>query len=247
MTSQTPDMQAVLERLENLERQNRRWKHLGLLFLLIAGSGFLLTQVPRKALSAAPTQAVQAATYDTLVVHRLELRDKAGKLRGIWTVDDKGPILGLYGDAGEVRGIWRVNDDKGTGLTLYDPAGKVRAALALPAHGPVLALNNAAEKPRAWLSLVDDSPWLTLYNTAGEPHAGLGLGSLYLLSQNHKVMANLRVDDDDSSLSLADAQHFQAVVGVTELQTTRTGESHKTSAAAVTLLGKDGKVIWRAP
>ena len=29
MTSQTPDMQAVLERLEKLERQNRRMKRAG--------------------------------------------------------------------------------------------------------------------------------------------------------------------------------------------------------------------------
>jgi hypothetical protein len=37
------------------------------------------------------------------------------------------------------------------------------------------------------------------------------------------------------------------VVGVTGLQTVDTGESHTTSAAAVTLFGKDGKVLWRAP
>jgi hypothetical protein len=58
---------------------------------------------------------------------------------------------------------------------------------------------------------------------------------------------NLRAGLSEGSLFLEDAQHFQAVVGVTELETIRTGEGYTTSAAAVTLFGKDGKVIWRAP
>ena len=59
-----------------------QWLNKPVPFLLIAGSGFLLAQAPRKPPSATPAPATQGAAYDTLVVHRLELRDKAGKLRG---------------------------------------------------------------------------------------------------------------------------------------------------------------------
>lgn len=44
MNSHTPSLAELEARLAKLERQNRRWKHLGLLFLLIAGSGFLFGQ-----------------------------------------------------------------------------------------------------------------------------------------------------------------------------------------------------------
>jgi hypothetical protein len=36
-------------------------------------------------------------------------------------------------------------------------------------------------------------------------------------------------------------------VGVTGLETPARGENHTTSAAVVTLFGKDRTVIWRAP
>jgi len=228
MSDQTVHLAALVDRVEKLERQNRRWKHLGLLFLLIAGSGFLLAQVPRKALSAAPTQAVQAATYDTLVVHRLELRDKAGKLRGVWAVEADKASLDLYDTAGKRRAGLSVTAD-GPGLWLYDPAGKIRADLGVEADGPGLGMFDAAGELCAALSVDAERSGLALHDAAGKSRAGLA------------------VDNYGPSLRLEDAQQFQAIVGVTETEVSETGESHKTSAAAVTLFGKDGKVIWRAP
>ena len=180
MNNHTPSLADLEARLAKLERQNRRWKWLGFLLLLIAGSGFLLAQVLRKPLSAAPGPATRAASYDTLVVHRLELRDKAGKLRGVWAAEDKECLL-----------------------ELYDPAGKPRAALRE--------------------------------------------GNLLLVGQNDKVTAVLNAAGAGPYLSLEDAQQFRAVVGVTETEVIATGESRTTSAVAVTLFGKDGKVIWHAP
>jgi hypothetical protein len=52
---------------------------------------------------------------------------------------------------------------------------------------------------------------------------------------------------NQNSLSVTDVQGFKSVVGVTGLETPATGETHTTSAAAVTLFGKDRKVIWQAP
>jgi len=103
MKSDTPSLAELAIRLEKLERQDRRLKRLGLLFLLVAASGFLLAQAPRKPVNAAAVPATPAATYDTLVVHRLELRDKAGKVRGLWETTDEGPALWLYDTAGQAR------------------------------------------------------------------------------------------------------------------------------------------------
>jgi hypothetical protein len=184
MDSYIPSLADLEARLAKLERQNRRWKYLAFLCLVLAGSGFLLAQAPRKSPSATPAPATRAGSFDTLVVHRLELRDNAGKLLGLWDVGDEGSLLALYDTGG---------------------------------------------KPRAALALFHEVPRLTLHGTAGEARAELTAGDL------------------GPDLTLVDAQGFQAVVGVTELERPATGESHKTSAAAVTLFGKDGKVIWRAP
>jgi len=202
MDSHTPSLAEFEARLAKLERQNRRLKRLGLLFLLITGSGFLLAQAPRKPPSAAPAPATPAASYDTLVVHRLELRDKAGKLRGLWETTDEGPAL------------W-----------LYDAAGNPRAGVVVTGYGPGVILFDAAGELRAWLRLDAGGPALKLYDAAGKPRAALSA----------------------DAFSVTDAQGFKAVLGVTDLETITTGEKHTTSAAAVTLFGKDGKVIWRAP
>ena len=202
MNSHTPSFADLEARLAELERQNRRLKRLGLLLLLIAGSGFLLAQVLRKPARAAPAPATLAATYDTLVVHRLELRDKAGKLRGLWGVDDRGSALYLYDAIGLPQAMLSAFTD-GSGLWLSDLAGKSSAALNVLADGPLLQLGAPAGKPGAALSA--------------------------------------------DAFSVTDAQGFKAVLGVTDLETITTGEKHTTSAAAVTLFGKDGKVIWRAP
>ena len=108
MYTRTPSLAELDVRLTKLERQNRRLKRLGLLCLLIAGSGFLLAQASRKPLSAAPGSATPAAFYDTLIVHRLELRDKAGKLRGVWGIGDQGPLLVLSDAAGKPRAVLAV-------------------------------------------------------------------------------------------------------------------------------------------
>ena len=129
MNNHTPSLADLAARLAKLERQNRRLKRLGLLFMCIAGSGFLLAQASCKRSGTAPGAAAPTATYDTLVVHRLELRDKAGKLRGVWKVQDEIPTL------------W-----------LYDTAGNPRASLNVTAKGPVLVLSDTAGKPRAQLT-----------------------------------------------------------------------------------------------
>ena len=39
----------------------------------------------------------------------------------------------------------------------------------------------------------------------------------------------------------------KTVIGSIDLETPRTGETHKTSAASVVLFDKDKQVVWQAP
>lgn len=49
------------------------------------------------------------------------------------------------------------------------------------------------------------------------------------------------------NLTLKDSQGFESRLGVSSTETTRTGESHKTSAASLVFFDKDGKVIEKFP
>jgi hypothetical protein len=81
MDSYTLSLAELEARLAKLERESRECGH------------------P----SATLRPAMPAAAYDTLVVHRLELRDKAGELRGLWTVTHDDPLLALLDAAGKSR------------------------------------------------------------------------------------------------------------------------------------------------
>jgi hypothetical protein len=224
MKNYTPSLSELEARLEKLERQNRRLKSLGLGFLLIVLSGLLLAQTSHKPAHAAPASAASVVTYDTLVVHRLELRDEAGKLRGLLVVKNGVPSLSLYDDAGKLR-AWLYVTRVVPYFDLLDAAGKTRALLQVLHEVPGLWFYDPAGKLRVALGVTPEGPGLKLYGAAGKGG----------------------VDINQNSLSVTDVQGFESVVGVTGLETPATGETHTTSAASVTLFGKDRKVIWHAP
>lgn len=49
------------------------------------------------------------------------------------------------------------------------------------------------------------------------------------------------------AITIRDDQGFQTVIGQTELQTVRTGESQKRSAASVVIFDSSGNVVWKVP
>jgi hypothetical protein len=88
MTSQTQDMQAVLERLEKLERQNWRLKQVGLLIVGLLALIFLTAQSPR-------TKVLEANSF--------VLRDANGKTRATLDFWDNGfyPCLTFFDQQGK--------------------------------------------------------------------------------------------------------------------------------------------------
>ncbi len=85
MIMQTPDMQAILERLDRLEKQNRRLKRLGVTSLLIVAALALTGQARPKA--------------RTVEAERFVLRDGQGRARiTIGTPKSSGVAMDLAPD-----------------------------------------------------------------------------------------------------------------------------------------------------
>ena len=136
-----------------------------------------------------------------------------------------------------------------------------------------LVLNDTEGRERARLSALSGYGVLTLYDLFGADHDGsmklssTGL-SLYAGSwpvvelgglTSPEPIVRLWGKEKDSlkgislsavtepTLQITDEAGFMSVIGSADLQTPRTGEAHKTSAASLVLFGKDGKVLWSAP
>jgi hypothetical protein len=221
MTAQTPDLEAILERLEKLERQNRWPKRAGVAALVLLASTLLAgfaTQRPAK----------HPGDPETVEAQRFVLKNARGDIRAELSLDD-----------GEPR------------LVLRDGQGMPRALLSLATAAPSIVLHNDKGEPRTIRGSTAGEPSLTLYGGLGKGSVMLdvsaGEPTLTLFGSQVKSNATLYVSLDGPSLEVSDAAGFKAVVGTAELETIRTGESHRTSAASVVLFNKDGKVIWRTP
>jgi hypothetical protein len=168
MTSQTPDMQAVLERLERLERQNRRLKGLGLLTLVTVGALLLMGQAAPK------SHTVDAEDF--------QLKDASGKLRGeLGLVCNGQPCLRLTSSDGAVAAlsgtpallfVRREGDIKVfLGLKEGDPSVNLYGNGAMSSIGPTaLAFYERVGKEdelRSALSALKGEPQLILRDRMG--------------------------------------------------------------------------------
>jgi hypothetical protein len=141
MASQTPDTQAVLERLEKLERQNRRFKLAGVVALIALGALVLMGQTQPEG------RTIRAGEFD--------LVDASGRVRAKLGLDDKGKspaldlydahgfaVATLYASVGRTGGLLLGDADSGANISLITTAlvgpelrfgdtGGVRVALSL--------------------------------------------------------------------------------------------------------------------
>jgi hypothetical protein len=133
MTSEAPELAAVVGRLEKVERQNRRLKFAGVMVLVLAAAGLLMGQ-------ATPGRVVQA--------EKVVLQEASRKVRAeLGTFPDGRVALVLYDKDRMTRIELRVLRDDRAGLLLYDKDAKVRIALrVLPDGRPILSLFDKDEK-----------------------------------------------------------------------------------------------------
>jgi hypothetical protein len=214
----TNEQGAIEERLEKLERQNRRMKLAGLGAVVIAGAFVLMGQ------ASGPRTPPEVRAKSFVLV------DANGETRArlYMSASGKGPELDLLDAKGNPRVVLGANSE-GPWLALYDANGKPRAWLIVTSDGPRLDLTSADGKSSAGLVASSDGPGLDLNGADGK-------SSAWLLALS-----------DGPILDLNDASGFETDIGVTGLVTPATGETHKTSAASIVLFGKDRKVLWSAP
>ena len=234
MAEHTPELSAIVSRLERVEKENRRLKRAALGILVLAGAVLLMGQ-------ARPDRTIEAQKF--------VLKDATGKARAVLGMfagrptlslyDAQGfPVVSLAGEEGAQLVVSRTGGQeliqigsfgKGTfGVAIYGkdtggPLGRVRAALGVVKGTPGLDLYGEDPTASADLSVQSSGPSLTLSHSDGY------------------------ITLDQTSVELSDKQGFQTRIGSSALQTLRTGETHKTSAASLVMFGKDGKVLWSAP
>jgi len=232
------------ERVESLERSNRRLKLWVLVVLAVVGGLVCI----------AATQPVA----NVVRAQRFELVDAKGKVRiqlGIGGKDGQAPGAGLFDEKGQLRAALAVGADGSPFLSLYDEKGNGRAGLSAVPEGTGLTLYDEKGKGRAGLSLVaNGNPLLGLYDEKGKVRAGVtlladGAPRLDLLDEKGTGRAGLSLHPDGApSLDLLDEKGTgRATLGVTELKTMATGAVERVPEASLVLFDEAGKVLWRAP
>jgi len=144
---------------------------------------------------------------------------------------------------------------------LTDSNGNVRAKLAVnPTRvggAPEMYFFDEKGKPRVWLDggpgkSTDGGGSITVYDGQGSVRgffaATVSSGALLSIVEPEKAANHLgQALLGPGLLSVSDDKGFSAALGVQGLETSRTGETHRTSAASLVLFGKNKNVIWKAP
>jgi hypothetical protein len=221
MPEQTTELERIISRLERVETENRRLKRVGLSVLVVVGPFLFMGQT---------------RTPKTVEAAQFIVKDTSGKVRG---------ALGTF------EGL--------TQLSLYGPEGAQGTHSSAPSvlvgngpQGPYLTFTDANGKTRLNLIMENDAPGLVLYNRSAEEVASINasgdVGDLHLgrVNGSEHLEATV-VPDHGPYLVLTDEAGFRATIGAIDLQTARTGTTHRTSAASVVLFSKDKSVLWSAP
>ena len=166
----------MLERLEQVERDNRRLRRYTTAMLVVVAMGLglgaaLIWYSVRSGLPGSPL---------TVSARQFVLRDAEGKVRGAWGLDEDGSVRLALSDAeGRQRVRLSLLQDGSAGLSFADSADRKLAVLGLlPDHTTNLALTDPAGIPRAVLGVASDgSSNLVFADRAGSTRAGLGVDS----------------------------------------------------------------------
>ena len=164
----------IVERLEQLERDNRRLRRYTTVMLIVVAMALglgtaLLWYSVRSGLPGSP---------QTVSARQFVLRDANGRVRGAWGVDDSGAVRLALSDEGERQRVrLSLLQDGSAGLSFADSADRKLAVLGLlPDNTTNLALTDPAGIPRAVLGVASDgSSNLVFADREGSTRAGLGV------------------------------------------------------------------------
>jgi hypothetical protein len=226
-----------MSRLDRLERANSLLKRLVLVLLVLFGVLLLLGQTR-------VTRTVEA--------EKLILKDSTGRIRArlemeasdrptLALLDERGyPVVSLGAGENPFLNLCSRNCENQATLNL----SKDLVGLAFYEGGE--GWNPTSEQRnlnglRAGFGVVKGIPGLNLYGKTSNEQASLDLEApgprLFLADSNGNVSL------EKASIELSDQQGFRTTLGRTGLESPRTGETHKTSAASIVLYGNDGRVL----
>ena len=227
MQNSSSNFDFLAARVEQLERQNRRFKRGGLAVLLAGACLFAMGQ-------ARPAGALGAQSF--------VLRDASGGKRAELVLESESPrsspspTLRFFDDKGNqtlflssTRIELAGQSELGTNILLDDAKGVARADLGLFGDQSFVLLNDAKGTPRVRVDLDHGQPKVDLQDAQEIPRVGMA------------------IVQNEPTIGLDDTNGFSAVLGSTSLVTAGTGQERLTPAASLILFGKDGNVLFAAP
>jgi hypothetical protein len=156
-TPEVPESQTVEQRLDQLERENRRLKLAGIVVVVLGGAALLW------ALSQLVGRTVEA--------RRFILRDSGGEKRAEITVSSEGMAgLWLYDKSGNFRATFTVSPAGAPDIVLFDETGRNRAEFGLlPDSSPGIALSEPGGVASVGILVTQDGlPHFTLTDKTGK-------------------------------------------------------------------------------
>ena len=138
-------------------------------------------------------------------------------------------------------------------FVVKDSSGKERASLGIDVVGPErfivssLTIQDYDAKHQALTQIFPGS--ISIDNRFGERHyeSTFSSNGQSFKSSESGEEQELNMSLNGPSIKVADKQGFQTIIGAADLQTVKTGETHKTSAASIVIFDKEKNVIWKAP
>ena len=177
---------------------------------------------------------------------KLEAQNRRLKRAGIAALLVVAAVL-VMGQAKTERGI------ECTSFVLEDDAKNIRASLFTGADGSTkFVLSDAKGKFQTVLSAGGDQLGLNISDISSSgkgKFSTLTTGSvgLTLMGPAGSFGVSLYENGGGPSLFIEDKDGYSSVIGRTEMVSPNTGRKTGTPAAAITLFGKDKKVLWSAP
>jgi len=135
----TPELQAVIDRLDHVERQARGWKLLVFVAILISA---VAVTVPILQHSTTMTSRPGNARHSVVEANRFVLRDSHGQVAGGMEVKPNGTIRFVLGNDKTAAAFLEVQQNGVGQLAISGPDGDVRAAL-LATQTPSMILSSS--------------------------------------------------------------------------------------------------------
>ncbi len=168
---------AILERLEELEDDNRRLRRLSIASLVVVA---MVLGLGAALIFLAARHGLPGTTAEVVAARQFVLRDGQASIRGVWGSMEDGGIRLVFNDsAGNPRVKLTLLQDGSSGLSFPDEKNRARIVLGVLSDATsTLVLADQTSQPRAVLGVNEDgASTISFADRSGATKAGLGVDS----------------------------------------------------------------------